>query len=91
MKSQQAITQPNNQNWLATGALLVGAFMNMLDATIVNLALPAIRDDLGAGPNIQQWVLVAYLLTFAAGLLPLPRFSCFRYENFFSKGQIDDC
>ena len=74
MKSLQAITQPNPQNWLATGALLVGAFMNMLDATIVNLALPAIRDDLGAGPNIQQWILVAYLLTFAAGLLPLGRF-----------------
>ena len=54
MKSLQAITQPNPQNWLATGALLVGAFMNMLDATIVNLALPAIRDDLGAGPNINN-------------------------------------
>ena len=60
--------------WVAAAFLLLGAFMNILDATIVNLALPAIRDDLGASPSGLQWVLVVYVLTFAAGLLPFGRF-----------------
>ncbi|MBL4813553.1 MAG: MFS transporter [Rhodobacteraceae bacterium] len=48
--------------------------MNILDATIVNLALPTIRDDLGVSTSGLQWVLVIYILTFGAGLLPLGRF-----------------
>lgn len=64
----------SRRQWLATGCLMLGAFMNILDATIVNLALPAIRDDLGASPGALQWILVVYVLTFAAGLLPFGRF-----------------
>jgi EmrB/QacA subfamily drug resistance transporter len=60
--------------WLAAGFLMLGAFMNILDATIVNLALPTIRDDLDASASGLQWVLVVYILTFGAGLLPLGRF-----------------
>lgn len=63
-----------NRPWLAAGFLMLGAFMNILDATVVNLALPAIRDDLSADPSALQWVLVIYILTFAAGLLPFGRF-----------------
>ncbi|PWI42529.1 MFS transporter [Streptomyces sp. ICBB 8177] len=44
-------------------------FMVVLDATIVNVALPSLRTDLGLGPAAQQWVINAYLLTFAGFLM----------------------
>ena len=72
-RSESTIQRPTLR-WLATACLMLGAFMNILDATIVNLALPAIRDDLGADASALQWVLVVYVLTFAAGLLPFGRF-----------------
>jgi EmrB/QacA subfamily drug resistance transporter len=48
--------------------------MNLLDVTIVNVALPSIEADLGATPEALEWVAAAYVLTFAAGLLPCGRF-----------------
>src|SRR5262245_57283249 len=54
------------------GALLasiLGSGMAFLDATAVNLALPAIGDDLGAGFAGFQWIINGYMLTFAALLL----------------------
>src|SRR5262245_11182427 len=54
------------------GALLasiLGSGMAFLDATAVNLALPAIADDLGAGFAGLQWIINGYMLTFAALLL----------------------
>lgn len=44
-------------------------FMVILDASIVNVALPAIRDDLGFAPTGLPWVVNAYLLTFAGFML----------------------
>src|SRR3954454_16998829 len=43
--------------------------MLLLDITVVNVALPVIRDDLGAGFSDLQWVIDAYALTLAALLL----------------------
>ncbi|UGS33801.1 MFS transporter [Capillimicrobium parvum] len=43
----------------------MGLFMLMLDSTVVTLALPAIRRELGASPSELQWVVNAYLLTVA--------------------------
>lgn len=60
--------------WWMAAVLFLAAFMNLLDATIVNLALPAIQENLNATATQLQWVLVAYILTFAAGLLPFGRF-----------------
>jgi EmrB/QacA subfamily drug resistance transporter len=54
------------------GALLasiLGSGMAFLDGTVVNLALPAIGDDLGAGFAAFQWVVNGYMLTFAALVL----------------------
>ncbi|MDE9451890.1 MFS transporter [Aliiroseovarius sp. Z3] len=77
------------RQWLATACLMLGAFMNILDATIVNLALPAIRDDLGTSDNALQWVLVVYVLTFAAGLLPFGRFGdVYGRRNVFVLGLV---
>ena len=41
-----------------------------LDGSVVNLALPAIRRDLGGGLSAQQWVVDAYLLAMGALILP---------------------
>ncbi len=41
-----------------------------LDATVVNLALPATARDLGGGLSLQQWVVDGYLLALAAAILP---------------------
>ncbi|MFI9842163.1 MFS transporter [Nonomuraea sp. NPDC051941] len=56
----------------ATMALLVvlfGSFMDLLDATIVTVAAPAIAQDLGAGDAQIQWTIAAYTLALGAGLI----------------------
>src|SRR4029079_11709500 len=50
-------------------AAIMGSFVAGLDATVVNVALPAIRDDLGGGLAGQQWVSNAYLLTLGSLIL----------------------
>jgi len=54
---------------LATAVLIFAAFMDLIDVTIVNVALPSIRTDLGASPAHLEWVLSAYLLAFAVLLV----------------------
>jgi MFS family permease len=50
-------------------AVSVATFMLLLDITVVNVALPSIRDDLGASFTDLQWVVDAYALTLAALVL----------------------
>jgi EmrB/QacA subfamily drug resistance transporter len=54
---------------LALVAAIMGSFVAGLDATAVNVALPAIRQDLGGGLAGQQWVSNAYLLTLGSLIL----------------------
>jgi EmrB/QacA subfamily drug resistance transporter len=53
---------------------LVAGFMTLLDVSIVNVALPAIRADLDLSPGALQWVLSGYALTFGLLLVPAGRF-----------------
>jgi EmrB/QacA subfamily drug resistance transporter len=55
--------------WLALYVLCLGDLMIVLDATIVNVALPTIREDLGFSEASLAWVVNAYLLTFGGFLL----------------------
>jgi MFS family permease len=55
--------------WLAAAVLIVGALMDMIDLTIVNVALPTIRRDLHASATELEWVISAYMLAFAAALI----------------------
>jgi EmrB/QacA subfamily drug resistance transporter len=55
--------------WLALYVLCLGDIMIVLDSTIVNVALPSIRDDLGFSQTSLAWVVNAYLLTFGGFLL----------------------
>ena len=48
---------------------ILGSIVVFLDATVVNVALPAISDDLNTGLADQQWVVEAYLLALVALLL----------------------
>jgi EmrB/QacA subfamily drug resistance transporter len=54
---------------LVLAACILGSGMAFLDGTVVNVALPAIADDLDAGLSTQQWVVEAYLLTLSSFLL----------------------
>src|SRR4051794_7302849 len=54
---------------LALSAAVLGFFIVTFDAVVVNVALPSIRNDLGAGITGLQWVVDGYTLMFAALLL----------------------
>jgi EmrB/QacA subfamily drug resistance transporter len=60
---------PENRKWWTLAAVAVGLFMIMLDNTVVNVALPSIRKDLGIGISELEWVVNAYALTFGVLLL----------------------
>jgi EmrB/QacA subfamily drug resistance transporter len=55
--------------WLALYVLCAGMLMIVLDATIVNVALPSIQDDLGFSQNDLAWVINAYMIPFGGLLL----------------------
>ena len=59
--------------WKALLVLLTGGFMNIMDISVVNVALPALQSAFSATPSQIEWVAAAYVLAFALGLLPLGR------------------
>ncbi|HQZ11328.1 MAG TPA: DHA2 family efflux MFS transporter permease subunit [Devosia sp.] len=61
------------RRWPALIVLLLASFMNLLDVTIVNVALPSLQENLGAEASQIEWVIAAYVLAFALGLLPFGR------------------
>jgi len=63
------MTMDGRNRWLALIVLCLGTLMIVLDTTIVNVALPSIRADLGFSETSLAWVVNAYLLTFGGFLL----------------------
>jgi EmrB/QacA subfamily drug resistance transporter len=61
--------EPYERRWLALAVIAVTVLMVILDATIVNIALPAVTVDLGISAASQQWIVTAYTLTFGGFLL----------------------
>ena len=59
----------DRNRWIALYVLCVGMLMIVLDATVVNVALPAIQDDLGFSQSGLAWVVNAYLIAFGGLLL----------------------
>jgi EmrB/QacA subfamily drug resistance transporter len=59
--------------WVALPVLIAGAFMVVVDFFIVNVALPSIAADLGAGESSLEWIVAGYGLTFAAFLITAGR------------------
>src|SRR2546423_1086059 len=66
-------THAHTNQGTALPVLLAGAFMVVLDFFIVNVALPSIATDLGAGESSLEWVVAGYGLTFAAFLITAGR------------------
>ncbi|HYJ68877.1 MAG TPA: DHA2 family efflux MFS transporter permease subunit [Nocardioidaceae bacterium] len=60
---------PDRNRWAALIVLCVGMLMIVLDATVVNVALPAIQTDLGFTQSSLAWVVNAYLIAFGGLLL----------------------
>ena len=70
LQPAQLQTPPTDRNrWLALVVLCVGMLMIVLDATIVNVALPSIQDDLDFSQSNLAWVVNGYLITFGGLLL----------------------
>jgi EmrB/QacA subfamily drug resistance transporter len=63
------MTTADRRRWLALYTLCAGVLMIVLDATIVNVALPSIATDLHFSPNDLSWVVNAYLVAFGGLLL----------------------
>src|SRR3954447_22521602 len=59
----------DRSRWVALYVLCVGALMIVLDATVVNVALPSIQVDLGFSQSSLAWVVNAYLIAFGGLLL----------------------
>jgi EmrB/QacA subfamily drug resistance transporter len=61
---------PAAHGWEAIWIVLVGAFMALLDTTIVNVALPSIRTGLHASPASLEWIVAGYALAYGLALVP---------------------
>jgi EmrB/QacA subfamily drug resistance transporter len=61
--------QPDPRRWLTLAILLLAAFMNLLDVSIVNIAIPSIQRDLHASYADVQWALAGYTLAYALVLI----------------------
>jgi EmrB/QacA subfamily drug resistance transporter len=57
------------QRWLAFAVVITAAVMDLLDATICQVAAPAIRHDLGGSYAVIEWITAGYTLAMAVGLL----------------------
>ncbi|MFE6450663.1 MFS transporter [Nocardiopsis dassonvillei] len=57
------------KKWVVLGVVLLALFMDLADATIVNIVLPQMQSSLGAEYAAAQWVLAGYSLTFALALI----------------------
>src|SRR5256885_8121340 len=64
-----ALETKNDRRWLALLILCAGFLMIVLDMTIVNVALPSIKNDLGFSQASLAWVVNAYLIAYAGVLL----------------------
>ncbi|MFC8674486.1 MFS transporter [Streptomyces griseorubiginosus] len=68
-ESPPAGAQPYTRRWAAAAVMMIAALMDLLDVTIVNVAIPSVGRDLHASQSDLQWLVSAYLLGFAATLI----------------------
>lgn len=73
MSSNSVVTSPvaslYHLRWIVAAVVLLANTMDLLDATIVNVAGPSIHDDLGGGASTIQWLSAGYTLAFAVFLI----------------------
>ena len=61
--SAQVARQGLSYKWIVAIVVILGAFMSVLDQTVVNIAIPSLQNAFGADIHTVQWVVTAYLLT----------------------------
>lgn len=74
--AQPSITVSNisdRRAWITLAVLLIGMFIALLDATIVNVALPTIRTSLSASESTLSWIISGYALGLGLALIPAGR------------------
>lgn len=69
VETPAAMPAPYRWRWAALGVILAGSVMELLDATVTNIAGPTMKADLGGGTTLIQWLGAAYILAMTAGLL----------------------
>jgi MFS family permease len=62
-------TQPYRLRWVVAAVVLAANVIDLLDATIINVAAPSVHRDLGGAANTVQWLSVGYTLAFAVLLI----------------------
>ncbi|NGO81030.1 MFS transporter [Streptomyces sp. YC504] len=65
----QGEAQADRRRWIALAIVMTASFMDLVDVTIVNVAIPTITRDEGATASQIQWITAGYALAFAAGLI----------------------
>jgi EmrB/QacA subfamily drug resistance transporter len=60
---------PSGRRWAALAVLLAGAFMTLIDMTVVNVAIPSIQSGIGAAYQEVEWVVSGYALTYGLMLV----------------------
>ena len=63
------VAAPGPRRWLALAVMTLGAFMVLVDTTVVNVAIPSIRNNLDASFADTQWVVAGYQLAYAVLLV----------------------
>ena len=78
---------PDPRRWRALAVCLIAGAMTLLDVSIVNVALPALRTGLGANDSDVQWIIAGYALAFGVVLVPAGRLGDARSrKNMFMLG-----
>ncbi|MGW5659444.1 MFS transporter [Streptomyces sp. NPDC003758] len=67
--SSRTVGAGDRRRWFALAIVMTAAFMDLVDVTIVNIAIPSIQRDAGASFSQIQWITAGYALAFAAGLI----------------------
>jgi len=65
----EGTSEPDPRRWVALSVIAIAQLMVVLDATIVNIALPSAQADLGISDADRQWIVTAYTLAFGGLLL----------------------
>ncbi|WP_437811881.1 MFS transporter [Sorangium sp. So ce1078] len=68
------MSSPATRPYAVLGVVAVGTFMSALGGSLINVAVPLVRRDLGVDIGAASWVLAAYSLSVSALLLPFGRF-----------------
>ena len=71
--SETALPPGYSARWFVMAVVIIADVMDLVDSTVAQLAGPSIRRDIGGSETTLQWILAAYTLAFAVGLITSAR------------------